>query len=93
MKLPSIHAEQQAVTIERNEEVLKAKLHAVEVNHQERLESLTNKCLAFEEKLSEWCRGTGQGCRQKKNQGCYLVHYNKKINFLATLSAFYSLGA
>lgn len=44
----------QEVIIEKNEEEMKAKLHSVEVGHQERLESLTNKCLAFEEELSEW---------------------------------------
>lgn len=43
----------QTVVIQRNEQDLKAKLSAVEMEHQERLESLTNKCLAFEEELSE----------------------------------------
>ena len=44
----------QAAVIQRNEQDLKTKLSAVEMEHQERLESLTNKCLAFEEELSEW---------------------------------------
>lgn len=46
----------QAVVIEKNEEELKTKLHEVEGNHQERLESLTNKCLAFEEELGKLWR-------------------------------------
>lgn len=43
----------QAVVIAKHEEEVKAKLHSVDLEHQERLESLTNKCLAFEEELCE----------------------------------------
>lgn len=39
--------------IEKNDEVLTMRLDSLKTEQQERLESLTNKCLAFEEELGE----------------------------------------
>lgn len=39
--------------IEKNDEVLTMRLDSLKAEQQERLESLTNKCLAFEEELGE----------------------------------------
>ena len=49
------HAANQNVT------VLKTKLETLQHEHQESLESLTNKCLAFEEELSKKCHNTRTG--------------------------------
>lgn len=48
-----MHVASQEVIILNNEEVVRAKLVSLEEDHQERLELLTNKCLAFEEELSK----------------------------------------
>ena len=46
--------------IAKSDENVKRKMQSLEEQHQERLESLTNKCLAFEEELSkcsQWKQG------------------------------------
>lgn len=47
-----------AATGQTAESELRAKLNSLEEQHQERLESLTNKCLAFEEELGKSPAGT-----------------------------------
>ena len=48
-----VHAAEQEAVILRSKEELESRMCQVESEHQERLESLTNKCLVFEEELSE----------------------------------------
>lgn len=43
----------QEAVIASSDEVLRKRVQSLEAQHQERLESLTNKCLVFEEELGE----------------------------------------